>query len=885
MKHVIKILSILLLSVLLNGTLSAQSGVEISNVIQRLDGSSFYLHTVEKGHTLYSISRAYKIDTEVLELINPEIADGLTLGQDIKIPNIKGRNSSNAEIEVADQFNFYEVEKGNTLYSLSKQFNMSVDEIHNWNPWLQNGFNPGLVLRFPKQDSDADALKAQLWQQNQSMLDSTVFVDHTVEAGQTLYSIGKHHNVGVDVLIEYNPSVKDGLSVGEILKVPVMPESINNSMDSTIVTGTDTIRIQEATNFLEHVVQHGETLYSLSKKYDIAKEEILKYNPFASEILSVGAIVRIPETGKEIKPVEELISDAEERGLAIKDTFVWEDRRYYYHEVMMKETLYSISKFYHIKIRKVVKANTDLDNDQLAQGDVIRIPKKDIKDIKTVARRVKQKYARLAETAPIREIVEMVNQSVFPCDTFICSNQDTFNVALMLPFYLFSNDTLGMGDTLIVDGDKADTRYQITAGADNEEQIVIYDKSKVFLEFYEGFLLAVDTMKQQGLNINLHVFDTDKSADSVKAILEDSIMLTMDLIVGPVYNSTLSVVNEFSKEHNIKLVSPLMASSDEFVANNPNFIQVTPSQETKIKAFSTVLSNYFHKNIVVLHYGSLKEQDVVELYKKYLVPQLKLNAGTDDVMFSDYLFDREKSFQIVKPRKDEENNDVEIIDHPLKKALIDSIPNLVILPSRERGLVSNTIRQLNTIYKEVASDYDITLCGFSNAMKYENIDMEYFHNLEFHTFTIFLPDYSKKEVKNFIKKYRASYFSEPDQFGFQGYDVGFYFLNLMKNYGPEFQDCIYKQINDTSITLTQNEFHFIQKSSETGYENHQVFVLMYDHDYDIIRLDKLFNAAPAVVKEENAPVLLPKEEDSDSEARPKEVPQTDNNLKLYRKPQ
>lgn len=882
MKNRILLLGLLSIMLVATGQQRAYGqSVKISTLVEKVDGQSFYIHTVSKGQTLYSIAKAYKISVEELNSINPEIQNGMKVGVLLKVPNIKGRNSNAQEIKYADKFLFHQVEKGNTLYTLSRQYQMPVDEIHEWNSWLQSGFNPGIVLRFPKPDVDKEALRKDMGI-GAVLVDTVKYQKHLVEQGQTLYAISKLYAIGIDELIELNPSAKDGLSLGEELLVPEPITHASKDTAEVIVAQSDSSLIVESTTFEEHIVQHGETLYSLSKHYKLTKEEIIKYNPFASEVLSVGAIVRIPEHAKaEVKPVEELIIDAENRGLAIKDTFIWEDRRYYYHQVEEKETLYSISKFYHIKVRKINKANDELEDNQLSLGQVIRIPKKDIKDIKTVARRVKQKHAIVASKADIVEILEVVNSTVFPCDTFIMTDSTTFNVALMLPFYLFSNDTLGTGDTLLID-EKA-----INKGANSEEdEIQIYEKSRIFIDFYEGFLLAVDSMKQQGIAINLHVYDTEKSADTVKVILQDSIFFNMDLIVGPVYNSTLKVVNDFSKQNGIKLVSPLMASEAEFLNDNPYFIQVIPSQGTQIKAFSTVLSNYYHKNIVIIHYNSLKELEVVDLYKKYLTPQLELHAGTDSIMFSDITFDRENSFAIVKPRKDEDNNDKEIIDHPLKRALIDSVPNIVILPSRERGLVSNTIRQLNTIYKEASTDYDITLCGFSNTMKYENIDMEYFHNLEYHTFIPFKPDYDNPEVKNFVRKYRDTYYSEPNQFGFQGYDVGFYFMSMLSKYGPEFQDCIYKSINDTSIALTQNEFHFIQESSSTGFENNHVYVLMYDHDYDIIRLDKLFNAVPIAKKKTENKLIL----DINATDKPKAEPvmekqKDDSGLRLYRKPE
>ena len=508
-------------------------------------------------------------------------------------------------------------------------------------------------------------------------------------------------------------------------------------------------------------------------------------------------------------------------------------------------------------------------------GEVLRIPKDDIKNLALVAKLVKTKYAEKSVQTDSDEVAEVIHQS-HPCDTFIYDPaRDTFRVALMLPFYLYENDTIELYDSLrfeeLLKEFFADDEID-KANFPSKPGLNIFESSKVFLEFYEGFLLAVDTMKKTGINLQLYVFNTQNSQDTVMAILQQPELKTMDLIVGPVFNRKLELVANFAGANKIPFVSPLL-STDTTSINNPYFFQVIPSLETQIDKFTDVISNYYAQNVVLMHYGTEEEKTVVDLYKKYLLPKMEERADADTVRFNVVQLDHEKAFDIIKPRKDED--DKEVIDHPIKAALNDSIPNLVIIPAKDRSLISNTIRQLNTIYEEVVSDYEITICGFPNVQRFENIDLEYLHNLDFHTFLSSYIDYQSYPVKKFILNYRTNFKAEPSQFAFQAYDIGLYFISMLKEKGSGFQNCL-QDFPQDSITELQNEFDFVLNPTIGGYENQHIYVLKYDHEYDIVRLDLLFKA---LQKEKQRKIMNP------DTGTLKEKPKDKESLRLYHPPE
>ena len=885
MHRILIILSIIIIS---SSTVSfSQTGkIDISTRKELIKGKPYYIHKVEKGQTSYSIAKAYNILVSELASENPVVFDSLSVGQDLNIPVIKGRNFSLAEIQLADKFNYHYIEKGQTPYSVAKIFESDTETLFKWNPDAKTSFIPGQVLRMPKKGVNEVEIKSLLDADNNTssglviLADSSSYVLHEVVKGNTLYSISKLYNVDINQIVELNPGCDKGLSIGQMLKIKksdvvqsagspnVQKPASQNQISKPLV---DSVKVSPDFKMIEHKVLKGETLYSLSKKYNISKDDILQYNKGLDQTLTIGQIIFIPVLSNDLK------GRVENKDVIGKDTdeFVREDSRFYYHKVEVNESLTDISRFYHIKTKKIEKYNSYLKDREIIPGDILKISKKDIRDISLVVRHLKEKYDKVTQ---VKNSQIVNNDSIVDAkdeNPNYFDNNEVINIALMLPFYLTVNDTLGMSDTLQLnqDNDNADPDISNKQDAFAKPEIKIYDKSKVFLEFYEGFLLAVDTLNNSGINLNVHAYDTEKNADKVSKILEAPEMEDMDIIFGPVYDDMIAKVDVFAEKNKIIVVSPVISGNNDKI-KNPEFFRAIPSNETQIKGFCDVLSEYYHQNIVIMHYGTEQEMQNIELYKKYLLPAIYAKTDSSKVKFKIVKLNKDKAFDIIKPRRNE--NEKEVFDHPIKNALNEEIPNLVIIPSKDRGFISNTIRQLNTIYEEVVSDYQITVAGFSNARNFENIDLQYLHNLEFHTFTSSYIDYTDSDVKEFIRKYREKYKTEPSQFSFQGYDLLWYFVNAETSYGNAFYKKIDKLIESQSVKCLQNEFDFQPVRKGGVFENNHVYVLKYEQNYDLIKVSK-----PSRSFVPGKKVI----EKADKKNEVKSLDKDENNLRLYRSPE
>jgi hypothetical protein len=132
----------------------------------------------------------------------------------------------------------------------------------------------------------------------------------------------------------------------------------------------------------------------------------------------------------------------------------------------------------------------------------------------------------------------------------------------------------------------------------------------------------------------------------------------------------------------------------------------------------------------------------------------------------------------------------------------------------------------------LSRDFDITIFGLNDWQGFANLEVEYLHNMELHYASPFFIDYESRNVRNFVRGFRESYKTDPSHYGFMGYDIMFYFLQAMKNYGRDFHECL--PIIRTE--LLQADFLFRKTDYRNGFENNGISIVVYDKDLNIRRL-------------------------------------------------
>ena len=183
------------------------------------------------------------------------------------------------------------VKSGDTLYSIAKAYEVGENDIRECNPNVGDALHIDQTVKIPVPASALIKANAEKKRKKD-------YIVHKVKAGQTLYAIARDYNISVAQLREDNPSVNpQALSVGESLWIrrKAIGSSTEQQAQAEMVEYTD--NLNKATSddgFDHHVVQPGETIYSLSRRYGITEAEFAKLND-VSQGLKAGAIIRLPK--------------------------------------------------------------------------------------------------------------------------------------------------------------------------------------------------------------------------------------------------------------------------------------------------------------------------------------------------------------------------------------------------------------------------------------------------------------------------------------------------------------------------------------------------------------------------------------------------------------
>ena len=318
-------------------------------------------------------------------------------------------------------------------------------------------------------------------------------VSHTVAQGQTLYSISKLYNTTVDEIIKFNPGSAEKLSIGQKLIIPKNSKGKENK------------------NVKTHTIQHGETLYRLSKMYNVTTDELCAANPDISiNNFRAGETIVIPVKGNAAKdsaaPVAPRQSSYEEKKPVIVGT----------HKVQRRESIESICKTYGITQEELIKANPVLQETKLKRKMVLHIP----------APSARPAEKEIAVEEKKQEIVETINKGI--------NDDKVLNVAVVLSFLLDSYAPKEQGR---------------------------------MVEYYQGFLMAVEQLKREGYSFVINTYDAGQKERSLDSLLSSSAFNDVELIIGASYPKHCKELARFAKEREIPLLIPFSSKKDEAIGN------------------------------------------------------------------------------------------------------------------------------------------------------------------------------------------------------------------------------------------------------------------------------------------------------------------------------
>ena len=385
---------------------------------------------------------------------------------------------------------------------------------------------------------------------------------HIVEKGGSLYSIHKKYDVPLEIIKKENPSVLDGLSIGEKIFIPV-----KKSVEYEVKTNG---------NFINHIVKKKQTLYAIAKLYEVEQRVIVAANPNLVDGLKEGQEIRIPVVNiKKEAPPKEIV----------------EKSKYRTHAIQSGETLYSLSKFYKTTVDAIKKVNGGLEQG-LKKGELIYIPS-NVQEI-----RAKHLSDTLSDAFKMQAIDAVFDSLMI--DTANVMRKGTYNIALFLPFYLDANDEM------------VENRNAL-------DEKSIYPKSKFAIEFYNGVKMALDSVSTDSCQFKLFVFDTNgEDSLRMKSLLLKPELAKIDLIIGPLYFDNFKLAAKFALNNKIPIVSPVK-QSNKLLLGNPFVFNAIPSQTTTLKEMCTLVVDSFKtENLLAISYSQSKEKMLVDSYiEKY----------------------------------------------------------------------------------------------------------------------------------------------------------------------------------------------------------------------------------------------------------------------------
>lgn len=523
-----------------------------------------------------------------------------------------------------------------------------------------------------------------------------------------------------------------------------------------------------------HVVLERQTLFSISKAYNVSVEDIYKYNPSVKQSgLVKNSIIIIPvaeetvvkeEAPKQVEteaPVQESVQKAENEPVK-KETAKKKKKT---HTVKWYESIDDIAAKYGVTAEEVMAANK-LSDRKLKSRMKLEIPEPGEVVIADVAAE-EETLPQADSTTVVSHDGQIAEETEDESPWWTFRKNEKVTASLLLPF-----------------------KATGTSG------------SRSNMDFYSGVLLAVNDLAAAGISTDLNVYDiADGSYDPTRNDIRNS-----DLIIGPVSvkDITMSLT---SVGNSSVLVSPLDPKAESLVSTHPDMVQApTPHKMQYNDLAAWIKEDCLPDDKVIL---------ISEKGARLTEASLEMKQSVDSARIDYSIF----SYSILEGRD---------IEKPLKALMTNTATNRIMIISENEAFVNDVVRNLNMM---IHQKYNVTLYGPSKIRSFETIEVENFHKTNLHVSLTYYIDYNDPRVKNLLMKYRALFNTEPTQFAYQGYDIASYFIELCSKYGKDWQ----KYLPHEEKSMLQSTFKCMQQG-EGGYVNQGVRRIVYEKDWTISKV-------------------------------------------------
>lgn len=612
---------------------------------------------------------------------------------------------------------------------------------------------------------------------------------HRVKEGETIESIAKRYYVTPQDIYDLNPEAKKQLKSHTVLIIP-----ISKSVKPTVTT------TKELQGFKDHKVARKETLYGISKQYNVSEDEIKKHNTFLySNTLNKGDKLQIPV----FKDIQTITS--KERSKT--------------YTVQPKETKWGIAYKFGISVGELESLNPNL-GPSLQDGQQINVP-----NIEKAAEKILDERYTLYEVLPqegfyrlkvklglTQEELEALNPSLketglkvgmtlkIPSKGGISTEGATTNllmkskdskskhIAVMLPFRLnrVNFDSIG-GTKSSVQKD----RYL-----------------QASLDFHSGILMAIDSLKKLGISLKVDVYDTKYEVSEVSKIIQSNDFKSVDAVIGPLTPNCYEAAATGLRALNVPVIS-LIGTNLQLRENE---FQSLPSDDIlKAKIINFVKADGKGANIIII-------------------------SDSENAAISNELKKEFPTARQINSRKNKEGKDSFFITLDDIRPHLRQGKNIVFLETKNVGFISSVTSLLNSSYQngnreENNEGIRIVL---TTTNKNAAFDDDEINNTQLSTLNFTFPSNSKTyydtDKNTFVNAYTKLYNITPNKRATRGFDLTMdVVLRLVTSTD------MYASANDASLTeYVENKFAY-KKKFTGGYYNDSAYILKYQ-DLNIVEV-------------------------------------------------
>ena len=478
-----------------------------------------------------------------------------------------------------------------------------------------------------------------------------------------------------------------------------------------------------------HIVLEKQTLYSISKAYNVSIEDIYSFNPGLKDSgLKKNSIILIPvaEAVKEEVKISEVQQEkkATEQTSPVKPVVKKEAKasKKKVHVRKWYEDLSMIADQYGVTVEDIMDAN-NLTDTLLTNRQKLVIPAPRMDDAR--AEHTETEVKVMTETEASDNIAEAASSNdEMPAETIV-RQSGPVSTTMLLPLR-------------------------------NAEGKL----SKNNMDFYSGAMLAVYDLAQKGIDIDINTFDlADPGISVTKEDIEGS-----DIIIGPI--SAADQTRVLQSSDSCMLISPLDPRAEKLVAQYGRLIQAPTPHRIQYQD----LTNWIKEE--------MGESDKVIMFSERTARVSETVNTMKEVMDSSGIAYAPFEYSILEGRD---------ILEPLKELMTPEGTNRIYIASESEAFVNDVVRNLNLMLLE---NFAVVLYAPSRVRNFETIEVEHFHKTSMRVSLTYYINYEDQAVKDFLMKYRAIYNTEPTQFAFQGYDLATYFINLCSKYGKDWMDML-----------------------------------------------------------------------------------------------